>query len=53
MVLFYKMWKKYNEIQLKKMDLNNLKMTNHPPFPDISIMIAPGQNTKLVCIIQI
>ena len=26
---------KYNEIQLtkNKMDLNNLKMTNHPPSP--------------------
>ena len=35
MVIFYKKWKKYNEIQLKKnkMDLNILKMTNHPPSP--------------------
>ena len=35
MVLFYKIWKKYNEIQLTKikMDLNNRKMTKHPPFP--------------------
>ena len=33
MVIFYKKWKKYNEIQLtkNKMDLNILKMTNHPP----------------------
>ena len=33
MVTFYKKWKKYNEIQLtkNKMDLNNRKMTNHPP----------------------
>ena len=32
MVIFYKKWKKYNEIQLtkNKMDLNNRKMTNHP-----------------------
>ena len=32
MVIFYKRWKKYNEIQLtkNKMDLNILKMTNHP-----------------------
>ena len=32
MVIFYKKWKKYNEIQLtkNKMDLNNQKMTNHP-----------------------
>ena len=35
MVLFYKIWKKYNEIELtKKMDLNNQKMTNQPPSPD-------------------
>ena len=35
MVKFYKKWKKYNEIQLtkNKMDLNNRKMTNHPPSP--------------------
>ena len=32
-VVFYKIWKKYNEIQLtkNKMDLNNRKITNHPP----------------------
>ena len=35
MVIVYKKWKKYNEIQLmkNKMDLNNQKMTNHPPSP--------------------
>ena len=35
MVAFYKIWKKYNEIQLTKvkMDLNNRKMKNHPPSP--------------------
>ena len=35
MVIFYKKWKKYNEIQLtkNKMDFNNQKMTNHPPSP--------------------
>ena len=35
MVIFYKKWKKYNEIQLtkNKMDLNNLKLINHPPSP--------------------
>ena len=35
MVIFYKKWKKYNEIQLtkSKMDLNIRKMTNHPPSP--------------------
>ena len=33
MVIFYKKWKKNNEIQLtkNKMDLNNRKITNHPP----------------------
>ena len=34
MVIFYKKWKKYNAFQLqqkKEMDLNNLKMKNHPP----------------------
>ena len=37
MVIFYKKWKKYNELQLtkNKMDLNNQKMTNHPPSPGI------------------
>ena len=28
--------------QQKKMDLNNLKMTNHPPSPTIIIMIKSG-----------
>ena len=34
-LIFYKKWKKYNEIQLTKykMDLNIRKMTNHPPSP--------------------
>ena len=38
MVLFCKIWKKYNEIQLtkNKMDLNNRKMTDHPPSPVIT-----------------
>ena len=33
MVIFYKKWKKYNEIQLtkSKMDLNIRKITNHSP----------------------
>ena len=36
MVILYKKWKKYNEIQLtkNKMDLNIRKMTNHPPSPE-------------------
>ena len=38
MVIFYKKWKKYNEIQLTKikMDLNIRKMTNHPPYPKVA-----------------
>ena len=35
MVVVYKKWKKYNEIQLtkNKMDLNIRKITNNPPSP--------------------
>ena len=35
MVVFYKIWKKYGEIQLtkNKMNLNNWKMKSHPPSP--------------------
>ena len=35
MVLFYKIWKKYEEIRLtkNKIDLNNRKMINRPPSP--------------------
>ena len=35
MVIYYKKWKKYNEIQLtiNKMDLNIQKMTNRSPSP--------------------
>ena len=35
MVIFYKKYKKYNEIQLtkNKMDLNIRKIINHPPYP--------------------
>ena len=38
MVIFYKKWKKYNEIQLRKntMDLNIRKMINHPPVVSLS-----------------
>ena len=41
MVIFYKKSKNYNEIQLtkNKMDLNNQKMTNHPPSPIIVIYL--------------
>ena len=41
MVIFYKKWKKYNEIQLtkNKMDLNIRKMTNHSPSPHNNIII--------------
>ena len=39
-VVFYKIWKKYNEIQLtkNKIALNNQKMTNHPPSPVSSLL---------------
>ena len=39
MVIFYKKWKKYNEIRFTKnrMDLNNRKMKNHRPSPAHSI----------------
>ena len=35
-VLSYKIWKKHNEMKLtkNKMDLSNLKMTNHPSSPE-------------------
>ena len=42
MVIFYKKWKKYNEIQLtkNKMDLNIRKMTNHlTPVNPVPIII--------------
>ena len=42
-VLYYNMWKKHNEIQLTKTKtgLNNRKMTNHPPFPELLYPFAP------------
>ena len=43
MVLFYKIWKKYNEIHLtkNKVDLNNRKIKKiiHPP-PNIKTMLG-------------
>ena len=50
MVIFYKKWKKYNEIQLtkNKMDLNIRKMTNHPPSTkDAEIKSKIGQVHKI------
>ena len=46
MVIFYKKWKKFNKTQLTKdkMDLNNRKMKNHPPFP-----YACYEETKTKC----
>ena len=53
MVLFYKTWKKYNEIQLtKKMDLNNRKMTNNPYSPKEDSSTTPF-GTKIMKKIQI
>ena len=42
MVIFYKKWKKYNQIKLtkNKMDLNIRKMTNHPQYPDVGHNIS-------------
>ena len=42
MVIFYKKWKKYNEIQLtkNKMDVNIRKMTNHSPSPEVKELIT-------------
>ena len=42
MVIFYKKWKKYNEIQLtkNKMDLNIRKITNHPPSSEGSLIYS-------------
>ena len=55
MVIFYKKWKKYNEIQLtkNKMDLNNRKISNHPPSPackykaEITIQSSTNVNTYM------
>ena len=48
MVIFYKKWKKYNEIELtkNKMNLNIRKITNHPPFP---VMKSIEFNIKYIC----
>ena len=48
MVIFYKKWKKYNEFQLtkNKMDLNNRKMTNHPPSPDYGIILKAMEKVQ-------
>ena len=41
MVIFYKKWKKYNEIQLtkNKIDLNIRNMTNHPPSTVLFVLV--------------
>ena len=43
MEIFYKKWKKYNEIYLtkNKMDLNIRKITNHPPSPAYKCFTSP------------
>ena len=50
MVIFYKKWKKYNEIQFtkNKMDLNIRKMTNHPPSPDPKKKNNNNNNKKII-----
>ena len=53
MVIFYKKWKKYNEIQLtkNKMNLNNRKMRNHSSSPlrpmNSSVFTINNINTEL------
>ena len=49
MVIFYKKWKKYNEIQLikNKIDLNNRKITNYHPPP----LSQPNLNRIIINII--
>ena len=39
MVVFNQIWKNYDKIQLtkNKMDLNNKKIKNNPPYPGIHI----------------
>ena len=37
-ILFYKIWKNENKIQLKKMGLNNWKRKNHPPSSTLIII---------------
>ena len=53
MVIFYKIWKKYDEIQLtkNKMDLNNRKMTNHPPSPERRKILKKTERGKIGCIV--
>ena len=47
MVIFYKKWKKFNEIQLTKdkMDLNIRKTTHHPPSP-AEIQLTKNSSAK-------
>ena len=48
MVIFYKKWKNYNEIQLtkNKMDLNRQKMTNYPPSHELLRQIFTRRQNK-------
>ena len=51
MVIFYKKWEKYNEIQVtkSKMDLNIRKMTNDPPSHDFTGQTCGRkENTSLI-----
>ena len=50
MVIFYKKFKKYNEIQLtkNKMDWNSWKMTNHPLSP-VFIDNVKSDHLYVVC----
>ena len=52
MDVFYKIWKKYDEIQLteNKMDLNNRKIKNHPtsPIHQLTLVMMAGMGVPEV-----
>ena len=54
MEIFYKNWKKYNEIQLakNKIDLNNKKITNHPCSPGTNLEKEKAKTALKSWIIQ-
>ena len=45
MEVFYAIWKKYNEVQLKKIDLNNRKIKN-PPSTSPAILEQLGMHYR-------
>ena len=55
MVIFYKKWKKYNEIQLTNTKWTQIfeKMTNHPPSPVITVTCDVEEVTSHVTHLQL